>query len=142
MPASDQAFTALLDDLEARGLLDETLVVWTGEFGRTPRVGQAVVGGAGAGRDGRDHWPHCFSTVLAGAGIRGGTVYGASDRWAAHPALDPVTPADVAATVYHLLGIDPGARARRPARPPPAALPGDADLGRAGVTGEGTPPRE
>ena len=80
MPASDQAFTALLDDLEARGLLDETLVVWTGEFGRTPRVGQAVVGGAGAGRDGRDHWPHCFSTVLAGAGIRGGTVYGASDR--------------------------------------------------------------
>ena len=85
MPASDLAFTALLDDLDARGLLDETLVVWTGEFGRTPRVGQAVIGGAGAGRDGRDHWPHCFSTVLAGAGIRGGTVYGASDRWAAYP---------------------------------------------------------
>ncbi len=107
MPASDQAFTALLDDLEARGLLEETLVIWTGEFGRTPRVGQAVVGGAGAGRDGRDHWPHCFSTVLAGAGIRGGTVYGASDRYAARPAVDPVTPADIAATVYHLLGIDP-----------------------------------
>lgn len=107
MPASDQAFVALLDDLDARGLLAETLVVWTGEFGRTPRVGQGVVGGAGAGRDGRDHWPHCFSTVLAGAGIRGGTVFGASDRWAAHPARDPVTPADIAATVYHLLGVDP-----------------------------------
>ncbi len=107
MPAADQAFTALLDDLDARGLLDETLVVWTGEFGRTPRVGQGVVGGAGAGKDGRDHWPHCFSTVLAGAGIQGGVVHGASDRWAAYPALDPVTPADVAATVYHCLGIDP-----------------------------------
>lgn len=107
MPATDQAFTALLDDLEARGLLDETLIVWTGEFGRTPRVGQGVVGGAGAGRDGRDHWPHCFTTVLAGAGIRGGTVHGVSDRWAAYPAKDPVTPADIAATVYHALGVDP-----------------------------------
>jgi hypothetical protein len=107
MPAADQAFTALLEDLEARGLLDETLIVWTGEFGRTPRVGQGVVGGAGAGKDGRDHWPHCFSTVLAGAGIRGGVVHGASDRWAAHPARDPVTPADVAATIYHALGVDP-----------------------------------
>jgi arylsulfatase A-like enzyme len=107
MPPADQAFSALLDDLAARGLLDSTLVVWTGEFGRTPRVGQSVVGGAGAGPDGRDHWPHCFSSVLGGAGIRGGTVFGASDRWAAYPARDPVTPADVAATVYHLLGVDP-----------------------------------
>ncbi|AMV37407.1 DUF1501 domain-containing protein [Planctomyces sp. SH-PL62] len=112
MPPADQAFSALLDDLGSRGLLDETLVVWTGEFGRTPRVGQSVVGGAGAGRDGRDHWPHCFSTVLAGAGIRGGTVWGASDRWAAYPARDPVTPADVAATIYHLLGIDPSLEIR------------------------------
>jgi hypothetical protein len=114
MPPSDQAFDALLDDLAARGLLDETLVVWTGEFGRTPRVGQSVVGGAGAGRDGRDHWPHCFSSVLAGAGIRGGIVHGASDRWAAHPAQDPVTPADVAATIYHLLGVDPALEIRDP----------------------------
>jgi hypothetical protein len=112
MPPADQAFDALLDDLEARGLLDETLVVWTGEFGRTPRVGQGVVGGAGAGKDGRDHWPHCFTTVLAGAGIRGGTVHGASDRWAAYPARDPVTPADIAATVYHCLGIDPAVELR------------------------------
>jgi Protein of unknown function (DUF1501) len=107
MPPADQAFSALLDDLDSRGLLDETLVVWTGEFGRTPRVGQAVVGGAGAGKDGRDHWPHCYSSVLAGAGIKGGTVFGASDRWAAYPARDPVTPSDITATVYHLLGIDP-----------------------------------
>jgi hypothetical protein len=107
MPPADQAFSTLLDDLAARGLLDSTLVVWTGEFGRTPRVGQSVVGGAGAGRDGRDHWPHCFSSVLAGAGIRGGTIFGASDRWAAYPARDPVTPADIAATIYHLLGVDP-----------------------------------
>jgi Protein of unknown function (DUF1501) len=107
MPPADQAFSALLDDLSARGLLEETLVIWTGEFGRTPRVGQSVVGGAGAGRDGRDHWAHCFSTVMAGAGIRGGTVYGASDRWAAYPARDPVTPADIAATIYHCLGVNP-----------------------------------
>ncbi|MGE3820888.1 MAG: DUF1501 domain-containing protein [Isosphaeraceae bacterium] len=107
MPPADQALSALLDDLAVRGLLDSTLVVWSGEFGRTPRVGQAVVGGAGAGRDGRDHWPHCYSSVLAGAGVRGGTVHGASDRWAAYPSRDPVTPADLAATAYHLLGVDP-----------------------------------
>src|SRR5207302_275858 len=74
MPASDQAFSALLDDLGQRGMLDETLVVWTGEFGRTPRVGQRVKGGAGAGSDGRDHWAGCFTSVLAGGGIRGGMV--------------------------------------------------------------------
>lgn len=107
MPTTDLAFSALLDDLESRGLLDETLVVWTGEFGRTPRVGQSVVGGAGAGRDGRDHWPGVFTTVLAGAGIKGGTVYGASDRYAARPARSPVRPADVVATIYHCLGVDP-----------------------------------
>jgi hypothetical protein len=118
MPPADQAFSALLDDLQSRGLLDETLVVWTGEFGRTPRVGQSVVGGAGAGRDGRDHWPHCFTTVLAGAGIRGGTVHGASDRWAAHPARDAVTPADVAATVYSLLGVDPALEIHDPLQRP------------------------
>lgn len=108
MPPADQAFSALLDDLSTRGLLDSTLVVWSGEFGRTPRVGQSVVGGAGAGRDGRDHWPHCYSSVLAGAGVRGGTVFGASDRWAAYPSRDPVTPGDIAATAYHILGVDPG----------------------------------
>lgn len=106
-PPADQAFSALLEDLEQRGLLEETLVVWTGEMGRTPRVGQSVVGGAGAGRDGRDHWPHVFTTVLAGGGIRGGVVHGASDRYAAYPASQPTTPADLAATIYHCLGVDP-----------------------------------
>ncbi len=106
-PVTDRAFSALLDDLESRGLLPETLVVWTGEMGRTPRVGQSVVGGAGAGRDGRDHWSKVFTTVLAGGGIRGGAVHGSSDRYAAEPATHPTRPADLAATIYHCLGIDP-----------------------------------
>jgi hypothetical protein len=99
MPPADQAFSALLDDLDCRGLLDETLVVWVGEFGRTPRITKA--------NSGREHWPHCYSAVLAGAGVRGGSVYGASDKWAAHPASDPVSPDDLGATILHALGVDP-----------------------------------
>jgi hypothetical protein len=106
MPPADQAFSALLDDLQERGLLDETLVLWTGEFGRTPRIGQRN-SDAGAGSDGRDHWPNCFTSVLAGAGIRGGQVYGASDKHAAYPSKNPVAPVDLAATVYHCLGVPP-----------------------------------
>jgi uncharacterized protein (DUF1501 family) len=97
MPAADIAFAALLDDLKARGLLDETLVMWVGEFGRTPRVENG----------GRQHWPQCYSAVLAGGGIRGGTVYGSSDKSGAHPSNTPVSPADLTATIYHALGIDP-----------------------------------
>lgn len=106
-PVTDQAFSALLEDLQQRGLLDETLVVWTGEMGRTPKVAQSVPGGAGAGRDGRDHWASVFTTVLAGGGIKGGVIHGSSDRYAAFPATNPTTPADLAATIYHCLGIDP-----------------------------------
>lgn len=106
-PVTDQAFSALLDDLQERGMLDETLIVWTGEMGRTPRVAQSVVGGAGAGRDGRDHWPSCFTSVLAGGGVRGGIVHGSSDRFAAYPANNPTSPEDLAATIYHCLGVDP-----------------------------------
>jgi Protein of unknown function (DUF1501) len=106
-PVADQAFAALLEDLDQRGMLDETLVLWTGEMGRTPRVGQSVPGGAGAGADGRDHWAKVFTSVLAGGGIRGGVVHGSSDRLAAEPASNPTTPLDLAATVYHCLGIDP-----------------------------------
>ena len=106
-PPADQAFSALLWDLEQRGLLDETLILWTGEFGRTPKVGQGVPGGAGAGRDGRDHWPHVFTSLLAGGGIKGGQVYGKSDAQAAYPEEDAVTPADLAATMYHCLGVPP-----------------------------------
>lgn len=107
MPPADQAFSSLLDDLRDRGMLDDTVILWTGEFGRTPRVGQAVEGGAGATADGRDHWPHVFTSVLAGAGIRGGQVYGKSDAVAAYPEEDPVRPADLIATVYHTLGVAP-----------------------------------
>lgn len=100
---SDQAFSALIEDLEARGLLDSTLVVAMGEFGRTPRIN---------GSAGRDHWPDCYSAVLAGGGVRGGAVYGASDRLGAHPARNPVTPGDVAATIFWRFGIDPATEVR------------------------------
>jgi Protein of unknown function (DUF1501) len=106
MPAADLAFSTLLDDLSDRGLLDETVVVWTGEFGRTPRIGQRN-SDAGAGKDGRDHWPNCFTTVLAGGGIKGGIVYGASDRHAAYPASNATAPVDLLATIYHCLGVAP-----------------------------------
>ncbi len=127
-PVTDQAFSALLEDLEQRGMLDETLVVWTGEMGRTPRVGQSVPGGAGAGRDGRDHWANVFTTVLAGGGIQGGVVHGSSDRYAAYPATNPTAPADLAATIYHCLGIDPHTEIRD-------------RLGKPAVLCEGTPVR-
>lgn len=123
MPPADLAFSTLLDDLEERGLLDETLVVWTGEFGRTPRIGQRN-SDAGAGRDGRDHWPNVFTTVVAGGGIRGGQVYGASDRHAAYPAVNPVAPVDLAATIYHCLGVPPGLILADNANRPQVICPG------------------
>lgn len=95
LPMADMAFSTLLEDLEQRGLLDETLVVWLGEFGRTPKIN---------GRGGRDHWGRVFSIALAGAGIRGGTVYGASDATGAEAADGRVEPKDILATIYHLLG--------------------------------------
>jgi hypothetical protein len=98
LPPTDQGLSALLEDLDARGMLDETLVVWMGDMGRTPRIN---------GSAGRDHWSFCYSVVLAGGGVRGGQVYGSSDRSAAYPSTNPVSPADLAATIYHCLGIDP-----------------------------------
>jgi hypothetical protein len=106
MPPADQGFAALLDDLEARGLLDETLVVWAGEFGRHPRISK--------GNAGREHWPRCYSAALAGGGVAGGQVHGASDRWAAYPSRDPVSPDDLGATILHALGIDPTRELRDP----------------------------
>jgi hypothetical protein len=105
-PPFDQAMTALLDDLAERGLLDDTLVVFFGEFGRTPKIGY-VTSGAGATSDGRDHWPYCYSVVMAGAGIQPGALYGASDRDGAYPIRDAVRPEDIVATVYAALGIAP-----------------------------------
>ncbi|MBI1917255.1 MAG: DUF1501 domain-containing protein [Planctomycetes bacterium] len=100
LPSSEGAVATLLEDLHARGLLDETLVVWTSEFGRTPRIN---------GQAGRDHHGSCNSVVLAGGGVRGGQVIGASDRLAAAPDTVPVRPGDLCATIYHCLGLDPHA---------------------------------
>lgn len=97
-PQFDITFTALIEDLEQRGLLQETLVVVIGEFGRTPRINA---------QGGRDHWGRVFSAALAGAGIAGGQVLGASDKTGAFPTLDPLRPHDLTATIFHLLGVDP-----------------------------------
>jgi hypothetical protein len=110
LPPTDQGVAALLDDLEARGLLDETLVIVTGEFGRTPRIGKST--GNANSRDGRDHWSAVFSAVFAGAGVRGGQMIGQSDKMGAYPASRPYRPADLAATVYRSLGIDPDTELR------------------------------
>lgn len=97
VPPMEQAYAALLDDLEERGLLDTTLVVWMGEFGRTPKINVDA---------GRDHWPGCYSVLLAGGGIRGGQVIGASDSIGAFPKDRPTTPAEIHATMYAALGYD------------------------------------
>ena len=101
LPPVDLAFSALVEDLEARGLLDSTLILWLGEFGRTPSVTRAEGGG-------RDHWPNCFSAVLAGGGVLGGAVLGASDKHAAFPISDPVSCGDLAATLFWRFGLDLG----------------------------------
>ena len=98
IPPSDLAVSALIEDLDARSLLDTTLVVAMGEFGRTPRINKNA---------GRDHWPDCYSALLAGGGVTGAAVHGASDKIGAYPAADPVTPADLAATIFWRFGLDP-----------------------------------
>jgi hypothetical protein len=98
LPPADQTFTALVDDLASRGLLEETLVIGMGEFGRTPKIN---------GTAGRDHWPFCYSVILAGGGVRGGITYGSSDKMGAYPDTDAVTPGDLAATLFWRLGLDP-----------------------------------
>jgi hypothetical protein len=110
LPATDQTLSALLEDLDTRGLLAETLVVWMGEFGRSPRIGVNPQ----FARDGRDHWPQCYTVLLAGGGVRGGLVHGASDKHGAYPAHNPVRPDDLAATMFACLGIDPETEVRDP----------------------------
>ena len=100
MPKMDLAYSALLEDLDDRGLLDETLVVWMGEFGRSPKIN---------GGGGRDHWGHVFSVALAGGGVRGGQVVGASDAIGGHPRDGRVQPQDLTATIFHCLGFSPHA---------------------------------
>jgi hypothetical protein len=96
MPALDQGLAALIEDLESRGLLERTLIMVSSEFGRTPKINNEA---------GRDHWPKVFSVMLAGGGVKGGLVYGSSDATATEPEFDPVSPEDLATTMYHLLGI-------------------------------------
>ncbi len=98
IPPADQGFSAIIEDLQSRGLLESTLVIGMGEFGRTPKIN---------GNAGRDHWPDCYTVVLAGGGTRGGSVFGSSDRLGAYPSVDPTTPADLAATILWRFGIEP-----------------------------------
>jgi hypothetical protein len=100
LPLTDQTLPALLTDLEDRGLLDEVLVVWVGEFGRTPRI---------SANGGRDHWPQCYCAVLAGGGTKKGYVYGASDKLGAYPTVGQARPEDLAATMFEALGLNPEA---------------------------------
>ena len=109
MPQSDAGFAALLGELHERGLLNDTLVVWSSEFGRTPKIN---------GNGGRDHWGAANSVVFAGGGVPGGQVYGATDESAAAPARDAVSPADVATTIYQLLGISPDTELHDPLQRP------------------------
>jgi hypothetical protein len=97
LPLTNQTLPALLTDLDERGLLEETLVLWMGEFGRTPVINKNVS---------RDHWPQCYTVLLAGGGVKRGFVFGESDTDAMYPAKNPVRPEDLAATIFHLLGID------------------------------------
>lgn len=106
LPRLDQTYSALLLDMEERGLLDDTLVVCLGEMGRSPRPVN--------GSWGRNHWSYCFPALFAGAGIRGGILHGRSDKEAGYPADNPVSPEDLAATVFHGMGIDPHSRMRDP----------------------------
>jgi hypothetical protein len=100
LPITDRTVPTLIADLRSRGLLEETLVLWMGEFGRGPKIGD---------RDGkgRNHWPECYTVMMAGGGVQGGAIHGASDAHGAYPASDPVRPEDIAATLYWALGIDP-----------------------------------
>lgn len=100
VPPMERAFSTLLSDLKDRGLLDETLVIWMGDFGRTPKIN---------GDGGRDHWPQCYSVLFAGGGVKGGQLVGESDETGAYPVARAVTPADIHATVFAALGYDPHA---------------------------------
>jgi hypothetical protein len=110
LPTTDLSLSALLEDLHSRGLLDETLIVWMGEFGRTPRIGA----NPRFAPDGRDHWPQCYTVLMAGGGVRGGQIYGSSDNRGAYPVSGQVRPDDIAATMFASLGIDPATEVRDP----------------------------
>jgi uncharacterized protein (DUF1501 family) len=105
-PKLDRGLSALIEDMQDRGMLKETLVLAVGEFGRSPRIGVSTSGNSNA-PDGRDHWPYCYSAVVAGCGIARGAQYGESDQTASSPKDKPMHPNDLLATTYYALGIDP-----------------------------------
>ena len=127
-PKLDRGLSALLEDMHDRGLLKETLVVAVGEFGRSPRVGVSTSGNSNA-PDGRDHWPYCYSAVVAGCGIAAGAQYGESDQTASSPKDKPVHPTDLLATVYYALGIDPDMEIRNHLGQPRELVKGKPVLG-------------
>ena len=105
-PMLDSGLSALISDLDEKGMLDETLVIAVGEFGRSPKRGVSTSGNTNS-NDGRDHWPYCYTSVVAGAGVKRGFVYGKSDKTASAPTENPVHPRDLLATIYHSVGINP-----------------------------------
>jgi Protein of unknown function (DUF1501) len=113
LPITNQTLPTLIEDLDQRGLLKDTLVLWMGEFGRTPKINALA---------GRDHWPQCYTVVMAGGGVKGGHIHGASDKIGAYPSLGQVRPEDIAATLFDMLGIDPETEIRdKLDRPHPVA---------------------
>src|SRR6266568_2195502 len=127
-PKLDRGLSALLEDMDQRGLLKETIVVAVGEFGRSPRLGVSTSGNSNS-PDGRDHWPYCYSAVVAGAGIARGMQYGESDATASSPKEKPVHPADLLATVYFALGIDPNMEIRNHLNQPRELVKGTPVMG-------------
>ena len=122
-PVLDRSLSALIEDLDQRGLLKDTLLVAIGEFGRSPRIGVSTSGNTNA-PDGRDHWPYCYTGIIGGAGVKRGFQYGKSDAQASAPAENPVHPADLVATIYHTLGIDPSMQILNDLKQPRALVEG------------------
>ncbi len=125
MPGFDHGFAGLISDLDQRGMLDDTLVVAVGEFGRSPQKGVSTSGN-GNSADGRDHWPYCYTAVVAGAGIKRGHVHGQSDNTGSAPLSDPVHPGELLATIYHTFGIDPATMVMNHLNQPRELLKADA----------------
>lgn len=127
-PMLDSGLSALIADLDERGLLSETLVIAVGEFGRSPKRGVSTSGNSNSD-DGRDHWPYCYSCVIAGAGVKRGFVYGKSDQTGSAPVETPVHPTDLLATIYHSVGIDPRTIVYNHLNQPRDLVKGDAVVG-------------
>ena len=126
----DQNLTAFIEDMNQRGLLNDTLILAIGEFGRSPQKGVSTSGNQNSA-DGRDHWPYCYTSVMAGAGIKRGYIHGKSDKTGSSPAEDPVHPTELLATLYHAFGIDPETMVSdRTGRPLPL-VPGASVVGEA-----------